>query len=91
MTHDRPCAKLHFNYMQGNRSKTTQRSLVPARAKIVEKSQQVQSHTCNNRGTGTISKSFRKYLSNIRGKHEIKELQKTAILGTAGMLQKVLT
>jgi len=26
-------------------------------------------------------KSFRKYLSNKPGKHEIKELQKTAILG----------
>jgi hypothetical protein len=33
--------------------------------------------------TGTIPKSFRKYLSNILGKHDIKELQKTAILGTA--------
>jgi len=28
--------------------------------------------------TGTISKSFRKYVSNIPGKHEVKELQKTA-------------
>jgi hypothetical protein len=27
--------------------------------------------------TGTISKSLRQYLSNIPGKHEIKELQKT--------------
>ena len=27
--------------------------------------------------TGTIKKSIRKYLSNIPGKHEIKELQKT--------------
>jgi hypothetical protein len=33
--------------------------------------------------TGTISRSFRKYVSNILGKHEIKELQKIAILGTA--------
>ena len=33
--------------------------------------------------TGTISKSFRKYLSNITENHEFKELQKTAILGTA--------
>ena len=33
--------------------------------------------------TGTISKSLRQYLSNIPGKHEIKELQKTAILCTA--------
>jgi hypothetical protein len=40
--------------------------------------------------TGTISKSFRKYLSNVPGKHEIKELQKTAILGTAHILRKVL-
>jgi len=27
--------------------------------------------------TGTISKSFRKYMSNIPGNHEVKELQKT--------------
>ena len=40
--------------------------------------------------TGTISKSFRKYVSNIPGKHEVKELQKTAILGTAHKLRKVL-
>jgi hypothetical protein len=33
--------------------------------------------------TGTISKSFRKYLSSVPGKHGIKEMQKTAILGTA--------
>ena len=47
--------------------------------------------TSNNRGaTGTVSKSFRKYLSNIPGKHEVKELQKTAILGTAHILRKVL-
>ena len=40
--------------------------------------------------TGTISKSFREYVSNIPGKHEVKELQKTAILGTAHILRKVL-
>jgi hypothetical protein len=40
--------------------------------------------------TGTISKSFRKYVSTIPGKHEVKELQKTAILGTAHILRKVL-
>jgi len=40
--------------------------------------------------TRTISKSFRKYVSNIPGKHEVKELQKTAILGTAHILRKVL-
>jgi len=41
--------------------------------------------------TGTISKSFRKYLSNIPGNHEVKELQKITILGTAHILRKVLT
>jgi hypothetical protein len=41
--------------------------------------------------TGTISKSFRKYMSNILGNHEVKELQKTAILGTAHILREVLT
>ena len=41
--------------------------------------------------TGTISKSFRKYISNIPGNHEVKELLKTAILGTAHILRKVLT
>jgi hypothetical protein len=40
---------------------------------------------------GTISKSLRKYASNIAGNHEAKELQKTAILGTAHILRKVLT
>jgi len=40
--------------------------------------------------TGTMSKSFRKYVSNIPGKHEVKELRKTAILGTAHILRKVL-
>ena len=42
------------------------------------------------RATGPISKTFRKYASNIPGNHEDKELQKTAILGTAHILQKVL-
>ena len=41
--------------------------------------------------TGPISKSFRKYVSNIPGNHEFKELQKTTILGTAHVLRKVLT
>jgi len=40
--------------------------------------------------TGTISNLFRKYVSNIPGNHEVKELQKTAILGTAHILRKVL-
>jgi hypothetical protein len=41
--------------------------------------------------TGIILKSFRKYVSNIPGNHDVKELQKTAILGTAHKLRKVLT
>ena len=41
--------------------------------------------------TGTISKSFRKYVSDIPGNHDVKALQKTAILGTAHILGKVLT
>jgi hypothetical protein len=41
--------------------------------------------------TETISKSFTKYESNIPGNHDVKELQKTAILGTTHILRKVLT
>jgi hypothetical protein len=40
--------------------------------------------------TGTISKSLRQYPSNIPGEHEIKEMQKTAILCTAHKLREVL-
>ena len=39
--------------------------------------------------TGTISKSLRKYLINVQGKHEIKELQETALLGTEYKLREV--
>ena len=41
--------------------------------------------------TGTISKSFRKYVNDIPGNYDVKELQKAAILGTAHILRKVLT
>jgi hypothetical protein len=40
--------------------------------------------------TGATSKSLRQYQSNITGKHEIKELQTTAILRTAHKLREVL-
>jgi hypothetical protein len=40
--------------------------------------------------TGTLSKSFRKCVSDIPGNHDVKELHKTAILGTAHILRKVL-
>jgi hypothetical protein len=39
----------------------------------------------------TISKSFRNYVSNIPGNHEVKKPQKTVILSTAHILRKVLT
>jgi len=37
-------------------------------------------------GTGTISKSSRKYLNYVPGKHDVKELQKTAVQGTVHVL-----
>jgi hypothetical protein len=40
--------------------------------------------------TGTISISLRKYVSNIPGNRDVRELQKTAILGTAHILREVL-
>jgi hypothetical protein len=39
---------------------------------------------------GAISKLFRKYVSTIPGNHEGKELQETAILGTAHILRKIV-
>jgi hypothetical protein len=41
------------------------------------------------RATGTISESLKKYFNYIPRKHEIKELQKIAILDTAHILLKV--
>ena len=41
--------------------------------------------------TGTFSKSFKKYVSGIPGHHEVWELQKAAILGTAQIPRKVMT
>jgi hypothetical protein len=40
--------------------------------------------------TGTIPKSFRKYMKNLSGSHPIKGIQQTAIMGTAHVLRKVL-
>jgi len=42
------------------------------------------------RATGTTSKLFSKYLSQIPGKQEIKEVYKTATLGTAHEVREVL-
>ena len=43
--------------------------------------------TSNNRGDWNLLKSLRQYLSKIPAKYEIKELQKTAIVGTAHILR----
>jgi hypothetical protein len=40
--------------------------------------------------TGTVSDSFRKYLRNILGKHDIKELRNIAVLGIGHILREVL-
>jgi hypothetical protein len=40
--------------------------------------------------TGTIRKSSIKFLSNIPGRHKVKESQKAAILGTSHILREVL-
>jgi hypothetical protein len=50
-----------------------------------------KSDATTNKVAGTTSKSSRQYLSNLSGKHDMKELQKTAILGTAHLLWEVLT
>ena len=42
------------------------------------------------RANGTVSKSLGQYLSNIPRMHEIKELQKTAALGTSHILRTAL-
>jgi hypothetical protein len=44
----------------------------------------------SNRGNRNHSKSFRKYLSSVPERHEVKELWETAILGTAHAFWKVL-
>jgi hypothetical protein len=40
--------------------------------------------------TVTISKSFTKYLNTLLEEYEVNKLQKTAMLSTARVLQKVL-
>jgi len=40
--------------------------------------------------TGIVTRSLRKYLEAIPGKHSIDSLQKTAILGTSHITRKVL-
>jgi hypothetical protein len=52
-----------------------------------------RSDTTNNRGNCKhlkITQTVPQHLSNMPGRHEIKEVQKTAILGTAHILREVL-
>jgi hypothetical protein len=42
------------------------------------------------RAFGSISKSFRKYLSKTPGKQDIQDLQKTVPLSTARLLREIL-
>jgi len=42
-------------------------------------------------GFNSAFKGLRRIFSNIPGNHEVKELEKTAILGTAHIVRKVLT
>jgi DNA repair ATPase RecN len=49
-----------------------------------------RSYISNNGGNWEQLKSSRKYLSKIHGKHKIKELLTTAILGIAHVFREVL-
>jgi hypothetical protein len=40
--------------------------------------------------TGIVTRSLKKYLEAVAGKHSIDSLQKTAILGTSHIIRKVL-
>ena len=42
------------------------------------------------RATGIVTRSLKKNLESVPGKHSIDSLQKTAILGTSHIIRKVL-
>jgi len=44
----------------------------------------------NNNATGIVTRSLRKNLETVPGKHSIDSLQKAAILGTSHIIRKVL-
>ena len=46
--------------------------------------------TSNNWATGIVTRSLKENLETVPGKHSIDSLQKTAILGTAHIIRKVL-
>jgi hypothetical protein len=43
----------------------------------------------NKCGTGSLSRSFQKYLEDIPGKNSSRKLQKMVILGTTHILRKI--
>ena len=47
-------------------------------------------YTSNNWGTGIVTRSLKKNLEAVPGKHSIDSLQKRAILGTSHITRKVL-
>ena len=47
-------------------------------------------YTNNNWSPGIVTRSLRKNLEAVPGKHSIDSLQKTAILGTSHVMRKVL-
>jgi predicted Ser/Thr protein kinase len=51
---------------------------------------EIYDYTSNNWSTGRVTRSLRKNLEAVPGKHSIDSLQKTAILGTSHILRKVL-
>ena len=51
----------------------------------------IKSDISNNRGNGNLLVVIHKIPYNVPGKHDVKEVQKTAIMGTAEILRKVLT
>ena len=47
-------------------------------------------YTNNNRSPGIVTRSLRKSLEAVPGKHSIDSLQMTAILGTSHIIRKIL-
>ena len=47
-------------------------------------------YTSNNWSNGIVTRSLKKNLEAVPGKHSIDSLQKTAILGTSHIIRKVL-
>ena len=53
--------------------------------------QEGRGHTSHHSATGIVDKNIKKYVGRIPGYHNIYILQRSAILGTAHILRKVLS